>query len=237
MRFILLVKATRDFEAGRLPDEKMMSDLANWTEELIKAGARMGPDRRHPSSKGTRIRYARGRFQVTDGPFAESKELIAGYCLIRAKSLDEAVAWAKRVPFQEGEVEVRPLYELTLFPGDPAEQADGGRDKEEQFRAVPPSRKSETSRYMGLVKADLDTEAGNRADEKFLADMGAFMDEAAKAGVFLAGQALQPSSKGARVRYSGRNRLVTDGPFAETKELTAGYMLLQFPSKEEAIEW
>jgi len=79
--------------------------------------------------------------------------------------------------------------------------------------------------------------AGNFPDEKFVADMGAFLGEAAKAGVFLTGQALQPSSKGARVRYSGRNRQVIDGPFAESKELVAGFMLLQFKSREEAIEW
>src|SRR6476620_11789645 len=106
MRFILLAKATRDFELGVLPDERKMTEIANWNEALINAGARIASDRLHPSAKGTRVRYARGRAQVTDGPFAESKELIAGYCLIQAQSLEEAVAWAKRVPFEEGEVEV-----------------------------------------------------------------------------------------------------------------------------------
>jgi hypothetical protein len=219
MRFILLAKATKDFESGQLPDEKKMSEIANWTEALVKAGARIGADRLHPSSKGTRIRYARGRVQVIDGPFAESKELIAGYCLIQAQSLDEAVAWAKRVPFEEGEVEVRPLHELIDVPADLPAQTHG------------------TTRYVALVKSDTDVEAGKFPDEKFVADMGAFLGEAAEAGVFLSGQALQPSSKGARVRYSGRNRLVIDGPFAESKELVAGFMLLQFKSKEEAVEW
>jgi len=219
MRFMLLVRATEDFEAGRLPDEKKMSEMADWTEELIKSGARIGANRLHPSSKGTRVRYAKGRVQVTDGPFAESKELIAGYCLIQAKSLDEAVAWAKSVPFEEGEIEVRPLNELIDVPADP------------------PDRRPGTTRYVGLVKSDPDVEAGKFPEEKFVADMGAFLGEAAKAGVFLAGQALQPSSKGARVRFSGRNRQVIDGPFAESKELIAGFMFLQFPSKDEAIEW
>jgi hypothetical protein len=151
--------------------------------------------------------------------------------------MDEAIEWAKRVPFQEGEVEVRPLFELCDFPVDPAEKPDGRRDKEEQFRAAPPARKPGTIRYMGLVKADKDTEAGVLPDEKLLAAMGAFMEEGVKSGVFLSGEGLQPSSKGARIRYSGSQRMVTDGPFAETKELIAGYAILQFTSKAEAIEW
>jgi hypothetical protein len=237
MRFMMLVKATKDYEAGVWPDEKLLSEMAKWTEELVKAGARLEGGRLQPSSKGVRVRYADGKFTVTDGPFAETKELIAGFCLIQAKSLDEAIEWTKRVPFQESEIEVRPLYELFDFPVDPAEKPDGWREKEEQLRAAPPARKPGTIRYMGLVKADKDTEAGVLPAEKSLATMGAFLEEGAKAGVFLSGEGLQPSSKGARVRFSGSKRLVTDGPFAETKELVAGYAILQFASKPEAIEW
>ena len=100
-----------------------------------------------------------------------------------------------------------------------------------------PARKPGTIRYLGIVKADKDTEAGVLPDEKSLATMGAFLEEGVKAGVFLSGDGLQPSSKGARVRFSGSKRLVTDGPFAETKELVAGYAILQFTSKAEAIDW
>jgi hypothetical protein len=219
MRFILLVKAPKDFEAGRPPDEQTMSKMADWTEALIKAGARLGADRLHPSSKGTRVRYSKGKLQVIDGPFAESKELIAGYCLIQANSLDEAVGWAKRVPFEEGEIEVRPVHELIEVPADP------------------PAKRPGTTRYLAMVKSDPEVESGKFPDDKSVAAMGAFLGEAGKAGVFVSGQALQPSSKGSRVRYSGRNRLVIDGPFAEAKELVAGFMLLQFASKDEAVEW
>ena len=211
--------------------------MAKWTEELVNAGARLEGGRLQPSSKGVRVGYANGKFTVTDGPFAETKELIAGFCLIQAKSRDEAIEWAKRVPFQEGEIELRPLYELFDFPVDPAEKPDGWREKEEQLRAAPPARKPGTIRYLGMIKADKDTEAGVLPDEKSLASMGAFLEEGAKAGVFLSGDGLQPSSKGARVRFSGSKRMVTDGPFAETKELVAGYAILQFTSKTEAIEW
>jgi hypothetical protein len=237
MRYMMLVKSTKDYEAGVWPDENMQAELAKWTEELVKAGARLESGRLQPSSQGARVHYAKGEFTVIDGPFAETKELIAGFCMIEAKSRDEAIAWAKRIPFQDGEVEVRPLFELTDFPVDSAEQPDGWRGKEEEFRAAPPPRRPGTIRYMGILKADKNTEAGVLPDEKFLAAMGAFMEEGVKAGVFLSGEGLQPSSKGARIRYSGSKRMVIDGPFAETKELIAGYAILQFTSKAEAIEW
>ena len=239
MRFMMLVKANKDSEAGVLPDEKTLSEMGRYNEELVKAGALLAADGLQASSKGVRVRYSNGKFKVIDGPFAETKELIAGFWLIQAKSLEEAIEWAKRVPFQEGEVEVevRPLFELSDFPVDPAEKPDGWREKEEQYRAAPPARKPGTIRYMGILKADKDTEAGVLPDEKFLSAMGAFFEEGVSAGVILSGEGLQPSSKGARVRYSGSKRMVIDGPFAETKELIAGYAILQFTSKAEAIEW
>ena len=92
-------------------------------------------------------------------------------------------------------------------------------------------------RFMVMVKATADSEAGLLPDEKLLTDMGKFNEELIKAGIMLAGEGLQPSSKGARVRFSGKNRTVIDGPFAETKELVAGFWLWQVKSKEEAIEW
>jgi hypothetical protein len=234
----MLVKANKDCEAGVMPDEKMLSEINKYNEDLVKAGTLLAVHRLQASSKGARVRYSNGKFKVIDGPFAETKELIAGFWLIQAKSREEAIEWAKRVPFQEGEVEVRPLFEVPDFPVDPAEKPDGWREKEEQFRAAPPpARKPGTIRYMGILKADTDTEAGVLPGEKFLSAMGAFFEEGIKAGVILSGEGLQSSSKGARIRYSGSKRTVIDGPFAETKELIAGYAILQFTSKAEAIEW
>src|SRR4051812_36416015 len=93
MRYMLLVKATPDYEAGVWPDEAMLAEMARWTQELVQAGAMLACDRLQPSSHGWRVRYAGGKHSVTDGPFAETKELIAGYCMIEAKSLADAVAW------------------------------------------------------------------------------------------------------------------------------------------------
>jgi hypothetical protein len=115
MRFMMIVKASKESEAGAMPDEKILADMAKYNEELVKAGAMLDGSGLHPSSKGARVKYSGDKRTVVDGPFAESKELIAGYWLIQVKSRDEAIAWAKRVPFQEGEVELRQLFELEDF--------------------------------------------------------------------------------------------------------------------------
>jgi hypothetical protein len=237
MRFMVLVKADKNSEAGVLPDEKILTEMGKFNQELEKAGVLLAAEGLQASSKGARVRSANGKVKVTDGPFAEAKELVAGFWLLQAKSMDEAVEWAKRAPFQEGEVEVRPLFELTDFPVDAAEKPEGWREKEEQFRAAPAARKPGTIRFMGLLKADKDTEAGVLPDQKLLEAMGVFFEEGVKSGVILSGEGLHPSSKGARIRYSGSKRTVTDGPFAETKELIAGYAIIQVKSRDEAIEW
>ena len=125
MRFMIIVKATRDSEAGVMPEEKLIATMASYHEELAKAGALLDASGLEPSAKGWRIRYAGDRRSVIDGPFAESKELIAGYTLIQAKSREEAVEWTRRFPNpaidgKEGEIEVRPLFELEDFGPSPA---------------------------------------------------------------------------------------------------------------------
>ena len=238
MRFMVLVKANPQSEAGQMPSTELLTEMGKFNEELVQAGVMLAGEGLHPSSKGFRVRFANGEHHVTDGPFAETKELVAGYWLWKCKSKDEAIQWLKRAPFQEGEVEIRQLFETSDFPVDPAEQEGGWREKEEQQKvAPPPARKPGTKRYLGMVKADKDTEAGVMPDEKLLSEMGAFVEEGFKSGIFLAGEGLQPSSQGARVRFSGSKRTVIDGPFTETKELAAGYAILQFASKGEAIEW
>ena len=122
MRFMMLVKATKDSEAGTLPDEKLLTDMAKYNEEMVKAGVMLAGDGLQASSKGARIRYSGGKPTVIDGPFAETKELVAGYWLIQVKSREEAIEWARRVPFDEGEMEVRQVFELEDFG--PSEAVD-----------------------------------------------------------------------------------------------------------------
>jgi hypothetical protein len=115
MRFMMLVKASRESEAGILPDEKALGDMARYNEEMVKAGVMLAGDGLQAGSKGARVRFSKGKPSVIDGPFTETKELVAGYWLIQVKSREEAIEWARRVPFEEGEVEVRQVFELEDF--------------------------------------------------------------------------------------------------------------------------
>jgi hypothetical protein len=123
MRFMIIVKATRDSEAGLMPEEKLMAEMAKYHEELMQAGVLLDASGLQPSSKGWRIRHAGAKRTFVEGPFAETKELIAGYTLIRVKSKQEAIEWSKRFPNPAGdggeaEIEVRRLFELEDFgPG------------------------------------------------------------------------------------------------------------------------
>jgi hypothetical protein len=118
MRFMMIVKATTDSEAGRMPGEDMLQAMADYHEDLSKAGVLLDGNGLHPSRKGWRITWKDGKKSVTDGPFAETKELIAGYTLIQVKSRAEAEEWAKRFPnpgTEDGEIEIRQVFELEDF--------------------------------------------------------------------------------------------------------------------------
>jgi hypothetical protein len=115
MRFMMLVKASKDSEAGVLPDEKILGEMAKYNEEMLKAGVMLAGEGLQASSKGARVTFSNRKPSVTDGPFTETKELIAGFWLIQVNSREEAIEWAKRVPFDEGEVEVRQVFELEDF--------------------------------------------------------------------------------------------------------------------------
>jgi len=134
MRFMILVPASAESEAGVLPDAKILAEMGRFNEELVKAGVMLAGEGLHPSSKGARIRFADGKTTVTDGPFTESKELIAGYWLIQAKSKEEAVAWMRRAPFGGGvQLEIRQVFDPADFaPVDPTGEI---RAKEAELRA------------------------------------------------------------------------------------------------------
>ena len=122
MRFMMMIKANKDTEAGVMPEEKTLEAMAKYNEELVKAGVLLDGMGLQASSKGARVRFSGGKPTVTDGPFAETKELIAGFWLIQVRSKEEAIEWAKRVPFDpdvhmggEGEIELRQVFELEDF--------------------------------------------------------------------------------------------------------------------------
>ena len=119
MRFIVMVRANRQSEAGMLPDEKLLADMGKFNEELVKAGVMLAGEGLQPSSKGARVRFSGSKRTVIDGPFSETKELIAGFWLWQCKSRQEAIEWAKRspnpFPGQESEIEIRQLFEAEDF--------------------------------------------------------------------------------------------------------------------------
>lgn len=118
MRFIVMIKANKNTEAGVMPSQHLLTEMGKFNEELVNAGVMLAGEGLHPSSKGARVKFANDKFTVTDGPFAETKELIAGFWIWQCKSLDEAIAWAKRMPNpdnEEGEVEIRQIFEAEDF--------------------------------------------------------------------------------------------------------------------------
>jgi hypothetical protein len=123
MRFMVMVKATRDSEAGKMPSEELLAAMAKFNEELVTAGVMLDGNGLQPSSKGVRVRFSGDKRMVIDGPFAETKELVAGYWILQCKSLAEAIEWIRRCPNphnENGEIEIRQMFELEDFGESPA---------------------------------------------------------------------------------------------------------------------
>ena len=138
MRVMVIIKANEDSEAGVMPSEKLLTEMGKFNEELVNAGLMLDGEGLHPSSKGKRVKFSGGNRIVTDGPFAETRELIAGYWIWKVNSIDEAVEWVKRVPFDaesspsDAEIEIRPIFEAEDFG---AEFTPELREQEDRIRA------------------------------------------------------------------------------------------------------
>ena len=139
MRVMVIVKANKESEAGEMPNEKILTDMGKYNEELVKAGVMLAGEGLHPSAKGKRVRFSGADRTVVDGPFAETKELIAGYWIWKVKSIDDAVNWLKRAPFDGGtELEIRPIFETEDFGNEMTPEL---RAQEERLRAQMESKK------------------------------------------------------------------------------------------------
>lgn len=138
MRVMVIIKANKESEAGIMPSEKLLTDMGKFNEELVNAGIMLDGEGLHPSSKAKRVKFSGGKRLVTDGPFAETRELIAGYWIWKVNSMDEAVEWVNRIPFDpetspdEGEIEIRPIFEASDFG---AEFTPELREQEDRIRA------------------------------------------------------------------------------------------------------
>ena len=135
MRFMILIKADKNSEAGVMPSEQLLTEMGKYNEELVKAGVMLAGEGLHPSSKGARVRFSGSKRTVVDGPFSETKELVAGFWLIQVKSKEEAIEWVKRIPNPDGddsEVEIRQVFEAEDFG---AELTPELREQEQRLRA------------------------------------------------------------------------------------------------------
>ncbi len=221
MRVMMMHRTSPHWEAGATPSPELCARVGKLLAEMAEAGVLLAGEGLRASSQGVRLRFSGGRRTVTPGPFQGSNELPAGFAILRVSSLDEAVEWATRFGQVVGDVEidVRPVTE----PWD--------------IGMAPRPEGLTTRRYMLMHKATPASEAGVPPTRELLAGTRRLTEEMTRAGVLLAVEALEPSSRGARLRSEGGSHRVIDGPFAESKELVAGYVILNVPSLREALAW
>lgn len=220
MRFMVMHKMTEEMEKGLPPDPAIIEGVGKLVEKGVKDKVFVSGEGLKPSSERVHIAYKNGKRTITDGPFTEAKELVAGFALMRVRSKEEAISWCDRFAAVMGDVE--------LFMGPVVEPWDIG---------LAPKPENPPLRVLSMHKMDERAENDTPPDPKHMAKMGALIEEMTKAGVLEATGGLASTKKGARVRFAGGKRTVIDGPFTESKELIAGYAILDLPSKAAAIEW
>jgi hypothetical protein len=220
MRFMIMHKMTEEMEKGGAPDPEIIAGVGKLVDEAVKDGMFVAGEGLKPSSERTHIAYHDGKRTITDGPFAETKELVAGFALMRVKSKEEAISWCDKFAAVLGNVE--------LFMGPVVEPWDLG---------MVPKPKNPPLRYLSMHKMDERAENDAPPDPALMQKMGALIDEMTKAGVLLSTGGLASTKKGARIHFKGGKHTVVDGPFTESKELVAGFAILNLPSKAAAIEW
>lgn len=218
MQFILMHRTDAHWESGARPEPALIERVGKMIEELIQAGAFVAGEGLRASSRGARWRASGGEHTRVEGPYPASEGVPAGFALLQTATLDEAMHWARRIGgiLQEGDIDVRPINEPWHI-GMAPEPAGLG-----------------TTRFMALYKDPALERAGTRAPEKASA-MNALFEEMRRAGVLLAEIPLRPTARGARLKRAEGGYTVTDGPFAEAKELIGGYAIVEAASKKEAI--
>ena len=216
MRFMVMHKTDAVMEAGGPPQSRIIQEMGQYVQGAIKAGVFKDGAGLHPSSRRVRLRFHAGERTVARGPYAGDHELLAGFAMVKAASIDEAIELASRIARALGdvEIEVGPVVEpwdigVMTRPADPPQ------------------------RFLLLRKADRATEAG-AAEPPALKTV---LDELSREGALISSAALAPSSRGARYRKTGGARAWTDGPFTESKELVAGFSIVELPSLVEARAW
>jgi hypothetical protein len=220
MRFMVMHKMTEEMERGLRPDPAIIEGVGKLIQEGLKDKVFVSGEGLKPSCERVHIAYKDGKRTITNGPFPDKKELVAGFALMRVRSKEEAISWLDKFADVIGDVE--------LFLGPVVEPWDLG---------MMPKPANPPLRFLSLHQATQSSENETPPDPGLTEKMGALVDEMTKAGVLQATGALGSTKRGARIRYKGGKRTVIDGPFAESKELVAGYAILDLPSKEAVIDW
>ena len=221
MRYIIIHKTNPHWESGAVPSKELIARVGALIGEMAKSRVFVAGEGLRASSEGVRLRFSGGARTITKGPFPGENELPAGFTILRTGSLDEAVEWATRQAATLGDVEmdIRPINEpwdvgICEAPSDLTKR-----------------------RWMVLRKATAATESGESPSASQRAAMSRLVDESTRSGVHVASESLRPSARGRRYKNSAEGRRVIDGPFTETKELIAGYCIVNAESLEEACRW
>jgi hypothetical protein len=220
MQFMIMHKMTDEMEKGDPPDQETIAGVGRLIEEGAKAGVFVSGEGLKPSSQRTHLAYKNGKRMITDGPFTEAKELVAGFALMKVHSKEEAISWCDKFAAVIGDVE--------LFMGPVVEPWDLG---------FTPKPDNPPLRYLSMHKLTERAENDTPPDPALMQRMGALIAEMTAAGVLQSTGGLASTKQGARIRFSAGKHTVIDGPFTESKELIAGYAILKLPSKAAAIEW
>ena len=224
MRFIIMHKTNAHWESGAIPSPELIARVGTLLGELAKAGVLLGAEGLRASSEGVRLRFAAGTRTVINGPFEGDNELAAGFSILRTRSLEDAIEWATRQahvlgPVEGVEIDIRPVTEPWDI-GMGATPADVS-----------------TRRYMVLRKATPSTEAGGAPASAQRAEFARLIGESTRSGVHFVTETMRPSRRGRRYKNSYGGVSVYDGPFVETKELIAGYVVVSAASLEDAGRW
>ena len=220
MRFMIMHKMTEELEKGEPPDPAIIAGIDKLIADAAGEAVFLDGNGLKPTSQRVHIAYKGGQRTITDGPFTEAKELVGGFALMKVKSKAEAIAWCDRFAAVMGDVE--------LFMGPVVEPWDLG---------IAPKPDNPPLRMLSMHKMLTEGKEDGPPDRALMAKMGALIEEMKAAGVLQATSGLSGTKDGARIHYEGGQAKVTDGPFAESKELVAGYAILELPSKEMAIKW
>ena len=221
MDFMMMHKTDAYFEGGGKPSKEIIAGVGRMVGEMARSGKLKAGDGLAPSAQGVRLKFIGGKRTATPGPFVGGNELVAGFAVMRVKSLDEAIEWTSKYAAVVGdaEIDVRPANE----PWD-----IGLGEKPAGLT---------TRRYIAMHKASAKTEAGALPTAAQTEAMSRLIGEMTQAGVLLATASLEPSSRAVRLRNFGGKKTVVDGPFAESKELVGGFAIVDLESRDEAIEW